>query len=60
MRVQAWVESCMLKFKQTTLFGGLAKDRVEHIHKHPANTYEAFIEMCNEFEERLLQASKTL
>ena len=33
----------MSKFKQTTLFGSLAKDQDEHIYKHPANTYEKFI-----------------
>ena len=33
----------MSKFKQTTLFGSLA--RPEHIYKHPANIYETFIEM---------------
>ena len=32
------------KYKQTTLFGGIAKDE-DHIYKEPGNTYEKFIEM---------------
>ena len=48
----------MSKFKQTTLFGSLAKDQDEHIYKHSANTYEKFIEMWWRQARRKAASSK--
>ena len=48
----------MARFKQTTLFGSLAKDQDEHIYKHPANAYEKFIEMWGQLAKRKAASSK--